>query len=176
MAKNWVARQLSSLFGQADTSYWGAVLKLMEHSFGRVIIDTPIEGGNIRAFFEKQVLIGDVDSITTERSKKKVFTVDMDEPIGLGKTHQVAVIDLWKKLTTLNPHENILLFVRKQEDRPFAEYTSFQFKDGNFTGEIECSECPPDRHPIIQKYMDENRFDRLIGPCEDNVVGVRRPA
>ena len=177
MSKSWVARQLSFLFGQADTSHWAAVALLMEQSFGKIIIDVPVEGGNVRAFFKKQVLVGDTSLSSARRSQDGSLTVDMDEPIGFGKNRDAAVIDLWEKLTSLRIDEGILQYEQMiGNGEPHAEYTSFRFRNGKFGGVTTYNECPPDRHPIIQKYFSDHRFDTLIAKAEDEVFGVRKPA
>ncbi len=158
MAKNWVSKTLSSLFGiSADTRHWAAVSLLMEQSLGKIIIDVPIEGGKVRAFFENQTLIGDVVVAPNWQSKDRVYNPDMDEPIGFGRSRDEAVIDLWNKLISVPPEKTILRcdFSCVGVHEPFAIYKSFRFERGNFSGSVRCGSHPPDRHPLIQKYFKD---------------------
>jgi hypothetical protein len=177
MASSLLSGVLKSLFGMsANGKHWVAVKNLMEQSFGPIKIDTPIEGGKVYAFFEKQTLVGDESLIRSKRHNHALVTVGMDEAVGKGKNTAAAIIGLWESVTELEPHETILQmqeFIYNGEQH--ALYNSFRFCKGAFEdcGKVG-AECPPARPDHIEKFLADER-QMAMNKTETEVISGPRP-
>jgi len=177
MLTSWVSGALKKLFSiQADTRHWAAVKTLMEESLGTIKVDIPVEGGAVRAFFEKQTLVGDEDRLRKLRYKHTLISLDMDEPIGAGRNRDAAIVDLWEKVTCLAAGETILRFEQYLGNgEPRAAYTRFTFRNGVFVNQgTTTNEHPPVRSEKIETFLAEEKRDRMAPIAETRVLDAGR--
>lgn len=173
MKKGFLARFFGLAKDSNTTNHWAALQTYMEQSFGPIRINVPIEGGSVQAFFERQTLVGDSDLLTNRRSREGIFTLDMKEPIGYGKSHDVAIVDLWEEMTTLDPSETILQLEEViGNGEMHALYKRFAFQKGRFIDKgAAYEECPPDRPQLIQEFFVNEVILRMRTPPKAEVLG-----
>ena len=142
-------------YNPESTQQWRALEAFMKQQFGPICIDVPIKGGDVRVFFETQVLVGNDHDATWGRREDGERSLNMREPIGTGYDAAQAVCHLWSQMTTLRPHETILKYQRAINCADaHAHYTTFRFRKGLFENlGANVLDIPPDRPQFITEYL-----------------------
>ena len=173
---SWTSGALKSLFGiGTDTKHWFAVKTAMEQAFGPIKIAGIEEGGKVRAFFATQTLIGDDLAHKTVRYSHPVTILDMKEATGSGRSGAAAIIDLWNKMTDLQPRENILQFKQLiSHGEPHALYTESTYRNGQFFNMGQTSNSmPPARPDFIEKFLAEEKIPAMSKTESEAIFGPR---
>ena len=143
---------------------WKALQTFMEQYLGPICIDVPVEGGDVRAFFRTQTLVGNDHNTTWNRRSDGERSLAMREPIGTGYDAAQAVCHLWEQMTTLRPHETILTYQRTINCADIhAHYSTFRFRDGTFENlGANVLDIPPDRPWFITEYLLYQAAEREV--------------
>ncbi|OIN86903.1 MAG: hypothetical protein AUJ12_04655 [Alphaproteobacteria bacterium CG1_02_46_17] len=117
--KLWFAQALG-----LDTKYAPAVKAIMEKSLGEVQTHFPPHGGDICVFFKHPIFIA------KENDRNEY---QLSQPEGHGRTKNVAVLDLFLKLTKDHHDLYVLRYIGENTtDKRQSDYAVFQYKQGDF--------------------------------------------
>ncbi len=174
MSSSWVNGALKIFFGiSRNTPDWSDAKAQMENAFGDIKINKAITG-KIQAFFATQTLVGNDNVIETDRYKHTSTILDMEEAVGTGKDDASAVLDLWNKLTTLEPHGQILQV--KDNARELGEtltlYKGARFSNGAFEEPVLVKDFPPPARPgFIEQLLSEDSILRVKNRLQNQLFG-----
>lgn len=160
--RSWVAGRLKQAFSASTPCpEWQVAHRQMADTFGTINIFKPPNDGKIQAFFAKQTLIGDEMAVDCTRYSHPCSRLAMNEAVGTGKDQKEAIIDLWKKMTTLAPHETILqqektLYKGGEES---ALYNSWIFLNGKFQSQLQVKTALPPARPKEIEFLLNSALD-----------------